>query len=136
VFWDNRALSTTVLGIRSNDVNCIEYLSKADVPVQRRRSPKRCPAQGKMAPYGAFQLAKGRRSTNVLSRLEGKNVLLIAGHSNIGQHVTHCSPEAGANIVIARGTPSASMIFGVATGAQIQERRVIVEEIDATSRSR
>ncbi len=63
--------------------------------------------------------------------LEGKNVLLIGGHSNLGQHVTKLFAESGANIVIgARDTKKAEQ---VATEARrFNKGAVTVVEVDAT----
>jgi len=47
--------------------------------------------------------------------LQGKNVLLIAGHSNIGRHVTHLFARAGANVFIgARDMETAERVAGEA----------------------
>lgn len=63
--------------------------------------------------------------------LEGKNVLLIGGHSNLGQHVTQLFAEAGANIVIgARDTKRAEQV--AAKARQFGKGAVVVAEVDAT----
>lgn len=64
--------------------------------------------------------------------LEGKNVLLIGGHSNLGQHVTHLFAEAGANIVIgARDTKRAREV--AAQARKFNKGEVVVVEVDATN---
>lgn len=64
--------------------------------------------------------------------LEGKNVLLIGGHSNIGQHVTQLFAEAGANIVIgARDTKRAAEV--AAEARRFNKGEVVVVETDATN---
>lgn len=64
--------------------------------------------------------------------LEGKNVLLIGGHSNLGQHVTRLFAESGANVVIgARDTQRAEQVAAQARAAGKGEASVV--EVDATS---
>ena len=64
--------------------------------------------------------------------LEGKNVLLIGGHSNLGQHVTQLFAQAGANIVIgARDTKRAQEV--AATARKFKKGEVVVAEVDVTN---
>lgn len=64
--------------------------------------------------------------------LEGKNVLLIGGHSNLGQHVTRLFAESGANIVIgARDVKRAKEV--AAEARKIGKGEIIVAEVEATS---
>lgn len=64
--------------------------------------------------------------------LEGKNVLLIGGHSNLGQHVTQLFAESGANIVIAaRDLKRAHQVAGEAR--RFEKGKVSVVEVDATN---
>jgi NAD(P)-dependent dehydrogenase (short-subunit alcohol dehydrogenase family) len=64
--------------------------------------------------------------------LEGKNVLLVGGHSNLGQHVTKLFAEAGANIVIAaRDIERAEHI--AAEARSFKKGQVVVVETDATN---
>lgn len=63
--------------------------------------------------------------------LENKNVLLIGGHSNLGQHVTKLFAEAGANIVIgARDTKRAEEVAEEARRFKKGQARVV--QVDAT----
>ncbi|GLS99449.1 2-hydroxycyclohexane-1-carbonyl-CoA dehydrogenase [Sphingobium jiangsuense] len=63
--------------------------------------------------------------------LEGKNVLLIGGHSNLGQHVTFHFAESGANIVIgARDTRRAEEVAEKARS--LGKGSVQVVAVDAT----
>ena len=63
--------------------------------------------------------------------LERKNVLLIGGHSNLGQHVTKLFGEAGANIVIgARDMRRAEEV--AAEARKFKKGHVVVTEVDAT----
>jgi NAD(P)-dependent dehydrogenase (short-subunit alcohol dehydrogenase family) len=62
--------------------------------------------------------------------LEGRNVLLIGGHSNIGQHVSALFAEAGANVVIgARDTNRAEQV--AAAARRFATGQVIVVQTDA-----
>jgi NAD(P)-dependent dehydrogenase (short-subunit alcohol dehydrogenase family) len=64
--------------------------------------------------------------------LEGKNVLLIGGHSNIGQHVTALFAEAGANVFIgARDTKRAEQV--AVEARKLKKGDVSILEVDATS---
>jgi NAD(P)-dependent dehydrogenase (short-subunit alcohol dehydrogenase family) len=64
--------------------------------------------------------------------LEGKNVLLIGGHSNLGQHVTQLFAEAGANIVIgARDTKRAREV--AAQARSIGKGEIVVVDVDVTN---
>src|SRR4051812_47623891 len=64
--------------------------------------------------------------------LERKNVLLIGGHSNLGQHVTKLFAEAGANIVIgARDMRRAEEV--AAEARKFKKGEVVVTEVDVTS---
>ncbi len=63
--------------------------------------------------------------------LEGKNVLLIGGHSNLGQHVTRLFAESGANVVIgARDLKRAEAV--AAETRKIGKGQVAVVEVEAT----
>jgi NAD(P)-dependent dehydrogenase (short-subunit alcohol dehydrogenase family) len=63
--------------------------------------------------------------------LEGKNVLLIGGHSNLGQHVTWHFAESGANIVIgARDLDRAEKVAERAR--ELGAGKVSVVSVDAT----
>lgn len=65
--------------------------------------------------------------------LEGKNVLLIGGHSNIGQHVTKLFAKGGANITIgARDVKRAEQV--AAEARQLNRSRINVVHVDATNR--
>lgn len=65
--------------------------------------------------------------------LEGKNVLLIGGHSNLGQHVTQLFAQAGANIVIgARDTARARQVADDAR--RHGNGRIEVVELEATNK--
>jgi NAD(P)-dependent dehydrogenase (short-subunit alcohol dehydrogenase family) len=64
--------------------------------------------------------------------LERKNVLLIGGHSNLGQHVTQLFAEAGANVVI--GARDVTRAQEVATEARkFKKGEIVVAEVDATN---
>lgn len=64
--------------------------------------------------------------------LEGKNALLIGGHSNLGQYVTQLFAEAGANIVIAaRDTKRAHQV--AAEARKFKKGAVEVVEVEATN---
>lgn len=65
--------------------------------------------------------------------LEGKNVLMIAGHSNLGRHVTWLFAEAGANIVIAaQDLERAEQV--AAQARAFKKGEVVVVKTDATDR--
>lgn len=64
--------------------------------------------------------------------LEGKNVLLIGGHSSIGQHVTKLFAQSGANIVIgARDLQRAEEV--AAEARTLGKGAVSVLEVEATN---
>jgi NAD(P)-dependent dehydrogenase (short-subunit alcohol dehydrogenase family) len=64
--------------------------------------------------------------------LEGKNVLLIGGHSNLGQHVTKLFADSGANIVI--GARDVARAEEVARESRKGNKgRIGVVEVEATS---
>lgn len=64
--------------------------------------------------------------------LEGKNVLLIAGHSNLGQHVTRLFAQSGANVIIAaRDTHRAEAVAAMARS--LGHGKATVVEVDATN---
>jgi NAD(P)-dependent dehydrogenase (short-subunit alcohol dehydrogenase family) len=64
--------------------------------------------------------------------LEGKNALLIAGHSNLGQHVTKLFAQSGANVVIgARDLERAQEV--AAEARKLGKGEIIVLEVDAMS---
>jgi NAD(P)-dependent dehydrogenase (short-subunit alcohol dehydrogenase family) len=63
--------------------------------------------------------------------LEGKTVLLIGGHSNLGRHVTNLFVESGAHVIIgARDTKTAQRIAAEARDLGKGTARVV--EVDAT----
>lgn len=63
--------------------------------------------------------------------LEGKNVLLVGGHSNLGQHVSRLFVESGANIVIAaRDTDRAEQVAQDIRGGGKGQIKVV--DVDAT----
>jgi len=65
--------------------------------------------------------------------LEGKNALLVGGHSNLGQHVTKLFAASGANVVIAaRDTQRAHEV--AAEARKLGKGKVIVVEVDVTDR--
>jgi NAD(P)-dependent dehydrogenase (short-subunit alcohol dehydrogenase family) len=64
--------------------------------------------------------------------LEGKNVLLIGGHSNLGQHITRLFAESGANVIIgARDLVKAEQV--ASETRPLSKGSVSVLEVDATN---